>query len=217
MKAVISLDNIKWLQKQAQTAKGEAQKEIKIPSARDRFRAERGVIRTIFASNEMHGLPLELKKIVRPCPRERRRNHLSHIPGGSDVVVAYSLGDVILYDWIKNVDAYISAFDREDPSFHLHITSIYGRFCEEPYERGIGVFCPIWIREEHGASRLAVKACISRYQRQMQIGHKTLHQQAKEYWKNKYSLSDQEVNSLPTLYEQYMKQDSVQGNRILIG
>ncbi len=49
----------------------------------------------------MHGLPPELMKIVRPCPRGSRINPLSYEPGGSDVVVAYSLGDAILYDWIK--------------------------------------------------------------------------------------------------------------------
>lgn len=154
----------------------------------------------------MHGLPLELQRIVRRCPRGSRTNPLSHQPGGSDVVVAYSLGDAILYDWIKNVNWYISSFEREDPGFHLHIMSIYGRFYEDPDERGIGVFCPIWTRDKHGALKSSVKACVSRYQRQMEIGHTTLHQQAKEYWKNKYSLSEQEVESLPTLYKQYMKE-----------
>ncbi|MBW4532599.1 MAG: hypothetical protein KME09_01550 [Pleurocapsa minor HA4230-MV1] len=196
----------KHLQRQARIEQRKAQSKNDLLSARDRFRSERGVIEAIFASNEMHGLPPELQRIVRPCPRRSRTNPLSHQPGGNDVVVAYSLGDAILYDWIKNVNWYISSFEREDPGFHLRITSIYGRFYEDPNERRIGVFCSIWTRERDGALQSAVKACVSRYQRQMEIGHTTLHQQAKEYWKNKYGLSEQEVESLPTLYTQYMKE-----------
>jgi hypothetical protein len=176
-----------------------------IPSARARFRAERGVIESIFSSNEMHGLPSELKKIVRPCPRESRTNRLSHEPGGSDVVVAFSLGDAILYDWIKDVERYIGSFEKSDPQFHLHLQSIYGRFCEDKSERRIGVFCPIWDRDKDGAFKNAIKDCLKRYQRQMDIGHRTLHEEAKKYWKS-YGLSDQEVENLPTLYKQYMKE-----------
>ena len=180
-------------------------KNIQIPSARDRFRAERGVIEAIFSSNTMHGLPPELMAIVRPCPRGSRTNPLSYEPGGSDVVVAYSLGHAILYDWIKNVERYIGSFERDDPGFHLHIQSIYGRFYEDPSERRIGVFCPIWHRDKDGALKDAIKDCLKRYQRQMDIGHKTLHEEAKNYWK-RYGLSDQEVEDLPTLYKQYMKE-----------
>jgi cold shock CspA family protein len=180
-------------------------KNIQIPSARDRFRAERGVIEAIFSSDEMHGLPPELKKIVRPCPRHSRKNRLSYEPGGSDVVVAYSLGHAILYDWIKNVEWYIGSFERDDPGFHLHIQSIYGRFCEDKSERRIAVFCPIWDRDKDGAFKDAIKACLKRYQTQMDIGHQTLHEEAKKYWKS-YGLSDQEVENLPTLYKQYMKE-----------
>ncbi len=176
-----------------------------IPSARDRFRAERGVIEAIFSSDEMHGLPRELMKIVRRCPRESRKNLLSLTPGGSDVVVAYSLGDAILYDWIKNVEWYIGSFERDDPGFHLHIQSIYGRFYEDPSEGRIGVFCPIWDRDKDGALKDAIKACLKRYQEQIKIGHKTLHEEARKYWKS-YGLSDQEVENLPTLYQQYMKE-----------
>lgn len=180
-------------------------KNFQIPSARDRFRAERGVVEAIFSSDEMHGLPSELKKIVRPCPRRSRTNPLSHEPGGSDVVVAYSLGDAILYDWIKNVESYIGSFEKSNPEFHLQIQSIYGRFCEDKSERRIGVFCPIWDRDKNGAFKDAIKACLKRYQRQMDIGCETLHEEAKKYWKS-YGLSDKEVESLPTLYKQYMKE-----------
>ncbi|MCZ8360706.1 MAG: hypothetical protein O9350_23470 [Microcystis sp. LE19-388.1G] len=88
--------------RQAQIEQRKAQRKSDILSYGDRFRSERGVIEAIFASNEMHGLPPDLQRIVRPCPRRSRTNPLSHQPGGSDVVVAYSLGDAILYDWIKN-------------------------------------------------------------------------------------------------------------------
>ncbi len=187
------------LQRQAQIA----QRSSQIPTIRDRFRSERGIIETIFANNKMHGLPPELQEIVIQCPRHSRTNPLSHKPGGSDVVVAYSLGHAILYDFIKNVELYIRSFERQDPGFHLHITSIYGRFYKDPNEREIGVFCPIWTLNRNGALQSAVKACVSRYQRQMEIGYTTLHHEAKEYWKNQYGLSEQEVEKLPTLYKQY--------------
>jgi cold shock CspA family protein len=177
-------------------------KNIQIPSATERFRTERGLAVAIF-DNELHGLPPELMKIVRPCPRGSRINPLSYEPGGSDVVVAYSLGDAILYDWIKDVERYISSFDKSNPEFHLHIQSIYGRFCEDKSERGFGVFLPIWYRDRDGAFKDAIKACLKRYQTQMNIGHKTLHEEAKNYWKTTYGLSDQEVENLPTLYKQH--------------
>ena len=197
----------KCLHRQARIAQRNAQRNNQIPSARDRFRSERGLIEAIFASNEMHGLPPELQRIVRPCPRGSRTNPKSHQPGGSDVVVAYSLGDAILYDWIKNVNSYINSFEKKDPDFHLDIVSIYGRFCKEEDEGGIGVFCPIWTHDKNGTLKSAVKACVRRYQTQMEIGHTTLHQQAKQYWKNKYGLSEQEVENLPTLYKQYMERE----------
>ena len=177
-------------------------KNLQIPSARERFRTERGLAVAIF-DNELHGLPPELMKIVRPCPRGSRINPLSYEPGGSDVVVAYSLGDAILYDWIKDVERYISSFDKSNPEFHLHIQSIYGRFCEDKSERGFGVFLRIWYRDRDGAFKDAIKACLKRYQTQMNIGHKTLHEEAKNYWKTTYGLSDQEVENLPTLYKQH--------------
>ncbi len=180
-------------------------KNNQIPSTRDRFRAERGVIEAIFSSDKMHGLPPALKAIARLCPRQSRTNPLSHQPGGSDVIVAYSLGDVILYDWIKNVVWYITAFQNSNPEFHLHVESIYGRFSEDKSERLIGVFCPIWDRDKDGASKDAIQACLKRYQKQMDIGHQTLHEEAKKYWKS-YGLSDQEVENLPTIYKQYMEE-----------
>ncbi len=104
------------------------------------------------------------------------------------------------------VDRYISSFQRDDPGFHRHIESIYGRFCEDKSERRLGVFGLIWHRDRDGAFKDALKACLERYQRQMEIGHKTLHEEAKNYWKTTYGLSDREVENLPTLYKQYMKE-----------
>ncbi len=179
-------------------------KNLQIPSARERFRTERGMAEAIF-DNELHGLPPELMAIVRPCPPESRIHPLSYEPGGSDVVVAYSLGHAILYNWIKNVKWYINAFERKDPSFHLRIESIYGRFSEKN-ERRMGVFWPIWYRDRDGAFNDAIEACLERYQKQIVMGHKTLHEEAKNYWKTTYRLSDQEVENLPTLYKQYMKE-----------
>ena len=56
------------------------------------------------------GLPEDLAHHVSWVAREHRTNHLSHIPGGSDVIVEYHSGKVFGYDWIKKPSAYIRTF-----------------------------------------------------------------------------------------------------------
>ena len=56
------------------------------------------------------GLPERLVPIVLWVDRKYRTNHLSHIPGGSDVVVEYHDGRVLGYDWIKKPSVYIRTF-----------------------------------------------------------------------------------------------------------
>lgn len=56
------------------------------------------------------GLPEELYEKIFKVAREFRTNSLSHIVGGSDVIVEYTDGSVFLYDWIKYPDRYIQEF-----------------------------------------------------------------------------------------------------------
>ncbi|TAD96618.1 MAG: hypothetical protein EAZ78_09860 [Oscillatoriales cyanobacterium] len=56
------------------------------------------------------GLPLRLAHVVLWVDRKYRTNPLSHIPGGSDVVVEYHDGSALGYDWIKDPWAYIRTF-----------------------------------------------------------------------------------------------------------
>ena len=56
------------------------------------------------------GLPKHLIEAVLWVARKYRTNPLSHIPGGSDVVVEYHDGRVFGYDWIKMPSAYIRKF-----------------------------------------------------------------------------------------------------------
>lgn len=56
------------------------------------------------------GLPEHLSHCVLWVAREYRSNPLSHIPGGSDVVVEYHNGKALGYDWIKKPSAYIRTF-----------------------------------------------------------------------------------------------------------
>ena len=56
------------------------------------------------------GLPDHLSDVVLWVARKYRTNMLSHIPGGSDVVVEYHDGRALGYDWIKNTASYISSF-----------------------------------------------------------------------------------------------------------
>jgi len=53
------------------------------------------------------GLPVSLKNRVWWVERKYRHNSLSHIPGGSDVVVEYHDTRVFSYDWIKFPSAYV--------------------------------------------------------------------------------------------------------------
>jgi cold shock CspA family protein len=61
-------------------------------------------------SNIYVGLPEHLSHCVLWVAREYRSNTLSHIPGGSDVVVEYHDGKALGYDWIKKPSAYIRTF-----------------------------------------------------------------------------------------------------------
>jgi len=56
------------------------------------------------------GLPQHLADHVLWVNREYRTNALSHIPGGSDVVVEYHDGQALGYDWIKYTSIYIRTF-----------------------------------------------------------------------------------------------------------
>ncbi|MGI0498505.1 hypothetical protein ACOKW7_05270 [Limnospira platensis CENA597] len=56
------------------------------------------------------GLPRHLANKILWVDRRYRTNPLSHIPGGSDVVVEYHNGQVLGYDWIKKPWVYIRTF-----------------------------------------------------------------------------------------------------------
>jgi hypothetical protein len=56
------------------------------------------------------GLPPRLTHVVLWVDRIYRTNYLSHIPGGSDVVVEYHDGRAFGYDWIKMPWVYIRTF-----------------------------------------------------------------------------------------------------------
>lgn len=57
------------------------------------------------------GLPEHLKDKVFWVERAKRTNELSHIPGGTDVVMEYHNSQVLGYDWIKDPFNYIRAMD----------------------------------------------------------------------------------------------------------
>jgi hypothetical protein len=57
------------------------------------------------------GLPEELKEKVFWVTRPYRTNPLSHIPGGTDIIVEYHNGEVLGYDWIKEPFNYIREID----------------------------------------------------------------------------------------------------------
>ena len=69
-----------------------------------------------------NGLPDDfINKIFWP-DRDYRTNPLSHIPGGSDLIIEYTDEKIIGYDWIKFPDRYclVEAFT----SYLIHFTKI---------------------------------------------------------------------------------------------
>lgn len=79
------------------------------------------------------GLPESYVGEVLWVAREFRTNPLSHVPGGSDVVVEYHEGEILGYDWIKYPSRYIrkifndsvsnlySDFEERDTQFQLSV------------------------------------------------------------------------------------------------
>lgn len=66
--------------------------------------------RSIEAERVYIGLPEHLVHLVLWVKRKYRTNPLSHIPGGSDVVVEYHNEQALGYDWIKKPSVYIRTF-----------------------------------------------------------------------------------------------------------
>lgn len=55
------------------------------------------------------GIPENIKNFVKWVTRYYRVNELSHIPGGSDVIIEYTNGMILGYDWIKNPSNYVES------------------------------------------------------------------------------------------------------------
>lgn len=86
------------------------------------------------------GLPEDLIEKVFWVGRKFRTNPLSHIEGGTDVVVEYHNDDVYGYDWIKDSESYVKAIlfrkykeiqvinvDEQLSFLKKKVKSIYGR------------------------------------------------------------------------------------------
>lgn len=110
------------------------------------------------------GLPLSLADIVLWVDRQYRTNLLSHIPGGSDVVVEYHNGRALGYDWIKKPWAYIRTFfagiveygsdefNGLDERSQIEITKkkiarLYARKYNNEEEYSTAVFVEVWNSE----------------------------------------------------------------------
>jgi hypothetical protein len=117
--------------------------------------------RNIYPEHVYIGLPEHLVSLVLWVAREYRTNPLSHIPGGSDVVVEYHDGRAFGYDWIKKPSVYIStffsgiveyasnAFKRLDEQSQIEITKrkisrIFARKYKNESEHSTASFTEIW-------------------------------------------------------------------------
>jgi len=150
-----------------------------ITSTRDsripRLLSRRNTRRSIEPERVYIGLPLRLAHVVLWVDRKYRTNPLSHIPGGSDVVVEYHDGRALGYDWIKMPWAYIRTFfagiieygsdefnplgEKEPDEFHrldeksqIEITKnkiarFYARTYNNEEEYSTAVFVEVWNSE----------------------------------------------------------------------
>jgi hypothetical protein len=128
------------------------------------FIESRRARRKALLKNIYIGLPEHLAPLVLWVGREYRTNRLSHIPGGSDVVVEYHDERVFGYDWIKSPPNYIRAiiaelvdyspraFKKLDEERQIEITKrkisrVFTRKYEDENERSIVPFTEIWNSE----------------------------------------------------------------------
>jgi cold shock CspA family protein len=112
-------------------------------------------------ANVYVGLPEHLADCVLWVAREYRSNPLSHIPGGSDVVVECHNNKAFGYDWIKRPSAYIKTFfagivEYESSVFEdlneqqkiniakQKISRIFARKYKNPDERSQARFFEVW-------------------------------------------------------------------------
>lgn len=128
------------------------------------FIESRRARRKALLKNIYIGLPEHLAPLVLWVGREYRTNRLSHIPGGSDVVVEYHDERVFGYDWIKSPPNYIRAiiaelvdyspraFKKLDEESQIEITKrkisrVFTRKYEDENERSTVPFTEIWNSE----------------------------------------------------------------------
>ena len=128
------------------------------------LRMSRRARRQAHPKNVYIGLPDNLQHLVLWVSREYRTNRLSHIPGGSDVVVEYHDERVLGYDWIKRPSAYIreffagiveyssSAFKKLDEQSQIEVTKrkisrVFTRKYNDENERSKASFIEIWNSE----------------------------------------------------------------------
>jgi hypothetical protein len=104
------------------------------------------------------GIPVHLVDKVLWVARETRQNPLSHIPGGSDVIVEYHNESVFGYDWIKSPSVYIytifsnamgDEFRYLGEKYQLEIakdkiSKIFAREYDNPNERYHIPFEEVW-------------------------------------------------------------------------
>ncbi|NET10331.1 MAG: hypothetical protein F6K16_37655 [Symploca sp. SIO2B6] len=115
-------------------------------------------------SNVYVGLPEHLSHCILWVARRYRSNPLSHIPGGSDIVVEYHTGKALGYDWIKKPSAYIktffagiieyssNAFEKLSEQNKIEITKrkisrVFARSYKSSDERSQALFVEVWNSE----------------------------------------------------------------------
>lgn len=104
------------------------------------------------------GLPEHITHRVLWVGSEYRTNHLSRIPGGSDVVVEYHDGQVSGYDWIKRPSNYIRTFfagiveygldeKSQIQIVKLKIATVFARKYKNEDEYSTSAFVEVWNSE----------------------------------------------------------------------
>ncbi|AFZ15223.1 hypothetical protein Cri9333_4440 [Crinalium epipsammum PCC 9333] len=124
----------------------------------------RSTIRDMEPERVYIGLPEHLNNLVLWVSRKYRKNRLSHIPGGSDVIVEYHDGRAFGYDWIKKPSIYIGsffagiveyasdAFNKLDENSQMQIAKrkiarIFARKYNDDDEYSTAAFVEVWNSE----------------------------------------------------------------------
>lgn len=131
------------------------------PETKPAPRRQRGEIASVHV-----GVPRDIADDILWVGRSYRTNELSHVEGGSDVIVVYSDGDVLGYDWVKYPSRYVKTFYLKKISYEedyfdsfeyevrldmskQDISRLYLKTSDSGPRTDYSLYQEVWDREKH--------------------------------------------------------------------